>query len=89
MLDARDVVVIVQPVYPGGSMPGRPAGQFVTFQQDNIRPTEFGQVIGDGAPNESSTYDDSLSMLIHNPVIVIVLKGIIVSVNRWCLKGWW
>ena len=45
-----------------GRVPGRAAGQFVTFQDDNIFPTHERQMVCNAAPANASTNDDYLSM---------------------------
>ena len=65
VLDARDVVVIVQPVNVGRRMPCRPRRQFITLQQHNIRPAQLGQVVQDGAADNAASDDDGLGMGAH------------------------
>ncbi len=43
-----------------GGVPGRAAGQLLAFQQHDIRPAEFGQVIGEGTSHRATTDDDNL-----------------------------
>jgi hypothetical protein len=43
-------------------MPGRAAGELVSFEQDNVFPTHEGQVVGDAAPTHTATDDDNLSL---------------------------
>ena len=39
-------------------MPCCPAGQLLAFQQHNIIPTDFGQVIGNGAADNAAANND-------------------------------
>ena len=65
MLNAGDIVVVVQAVNICRRMPGRPACQLVTFQQDTVCPAKFGKVIEDGTSGKSATNDNDLSIGLH------------------------
>ena len=47
---------------PGG-MPGRAAGQLLSFKQDHIAPAGLGQVIGDGTAMNATADDNGLGMV--------------------------
>ena len=39
-------------------MPGRAASQFFAFQNDDIRNAKLGQMVGNGASDDATAYDD-------------------------------
>jgi hypothetical protein len=41
-------------------MPGGTGGEFGTLEQNTVFPTELGEMIEDGATDNSATYDDGL-----------------------------
>ncbi len=42
--------------------PGRPAGQLISFYDNDIFDTQLGQMVRSGAADNSSTDDDNLGM---------------------------
>src|SRR3954453_22731220 len=46
-------------------MPGRPRGQFLALDQDNVAPALLGQVIKGPHPNDAATDDDNASLRSH------------------------
>ncbi len=65
VLDAGDVVVVVQPVDVGRRVPGAARCQLIAFQQHHIRPAQLGQVIEDRAADDAASDDDGLGMGAH------------------------
>jgi hypothetical protein len=45
-----------------GCMPGRPAGQFAAFQNDDILPPQLGKMIGDRTANDATAYYDDMGL---------------------------
>ena len=68
VLDAGDVVVVVQAMDAGRRMPGRAGRQFVALQQNNIGPAELCQMIQDGAADEAAANYHGLGMGAHEKV---------------------
>ena len=66
MLDTGDVVVVVQTVDVGSSMPCRPACQLVTLQQDHVSPAKLRQMVENRAANKPATDYNCLRMCPHD-----------------------
>ena len=65
VLDAADVGAVVQPVDVGRRVPGRTRGQLVTFQQNDVAPAQFGQMVKDRTTDDAATDDDGLCVGAH------------------------
>ena len=53
-----------------GGVPGGSAGKLVLFKQHDIFPAEFGQMIGDAAPDDTATDDDDFGLCGHIGMLV-------------------
>ena len=52
------------PDQPGG-VPGGAASKSILLQQDDVLPAEFGEMIGDAAPNDAAADDDNFGFFAH------------------------
>ena len=85
MLDAGDVVVVVQPVDIRSCMPGRTACQLVALQQDDVAPAELRQVIENRAADKPAPDNHCLRMRSHEFNPLIRLPGVLrTPVIRQC-----
>ncbi|GBF28488.1 hypothetical protein MnTg03_00047 [bacterium MnTg03] len=55
----------VQGVKSTRRMPGRTRGEFGSFDQNDVFPSEFGEVINHAAADHTATYNDYLGMFSH------------------------
>lgn len=62
ILQSRDIVVVVQAVNTSGGMPGRARREFITFEQHDILPAQFAQMIENTAANKTATNNNRLSV---------------------------
>ena len=65
MLNTTDVGAVVQTVDVGGGVPRGARGKFITFNQNNVFPAQFGKVIQDRTSDYSTTDYDCLCMGTH------------------------
>ena len=85
MLDAGDVVVVVQPVDIRSRVPGRTACQLVALQQDDVAPAELCKVIEYRAADKPAPDNHCLRMRSHDFNPLIRLPGVLrTPVIRQC-----
>ena len=65
MLNTTDVGAVMQSMDIGGCVPCRTRGKFITFNQNNVFPAQFGEVIQDRTSDYSTTDYDCLCMGTH------------------------
>ncbi len=74
-LQLGNVGIAVDRVHAAGGMPGRAGGQFRAFDEHNIGPAEFGEVIQDGTADDAAPDDDDPCMALHEKLRLGGLKG--------------
>ncbi len=62
ILQLGNVVVVVKAVEVGRRMPGGAGSQFVAFEQDDVFPAQFAQMIEDGTTDKTASDDDCLGV---------------------------
>ena len=75
LLELGDVRIAVDRVHASGRMPGRPRREFVAFEQHRVGPAELGEVVEDGAADDSAADDDSTCSGLHGSKMVTAPPG--------------
>jgi len=66
MLDTADICAVMQPMDIRSGMPGGTGSQLIPFKQNDIRPSQFSQMVEDRAADYSAADYNSLGMRSHN-----------------------
>ena len=65
LLEARDVRVAVERVHAAGRVPGGAGRELATLEQDDVLPARLRQVVEDARPDDATTDDDGLELVLH------------------------